>query len=340
MVLTRLTEYSHGAGCACKLSPAELGEILGPVKGHAAADHPDLIVGLATSDDAGVFSVGGGRVMVQTVDIFTPVVDSPHDWGRIAAANALSDIYAMGATPLTALQFLAWPRDKLAFDLATEVVTAGMDKMAAAGCTVVGGHSIDGPEPTYGFAVTGMAGADDVVTNAGALAGDVLVLTKPLGIGIITTAIKRQACPPDLAARAIEQMATLNDAAGAALKPNRANAATDVTGFGLLGHLREVCQASNVGAEIDLESVPVLDGVHDLLAAGMWAGGSQRNLKSVLPDVATNLDAEQIKPLADAQTSGGLLVALPEDRADGYIGTVPGATVVGRVTAAPEIRVV
>lgn len=340
MVLTRLTEYSHGAGCACKLSSAELGQILGPVRGHAAADHPDLMVGLATSDDAGVFSVGGGRVMVQTVDIFTPVVDSPHDWGRIAAANALSDIYAMGATPLTALQFLAWPRDKLEFGLATEVVTAGMDKMADAGCTVVGGHSIDGPEPTYGFAVTGMADGDDIVTNAGARAGDVLVLTKSLGVGIVTTAIKRQACPPNLAETAIEQMASLNDAAGAALKPNGATAATDVTGFGLLGHLREMCQASNVGAEIDLASVPFLEGVHDLLAAGMWAGGSQRNLKSVLPDVVTDLDVELLKPLADAQTSGGLLVSLPEDRVDGYVDAVPDATVVGRVSAAPEIRVV
>lgn len=339
MTETRLTEYSHGAGCACKLSPAELASILDPVRDHAAARHPDLRVGLATADDAGVFSLGDGRVLVQTVDIFTPVVDSPHDWGRIAAANALSDIYAMGATPMTALQYLAWPRDKLSFDAATEVVAAGMDVMAAAGCAVVGGHSIDGPEPTYGFAVTGTAGDDDVVTNAGARPGDTLVLTKPLGIGIITTAIKREKCPPVLERRAIEQMAALNDRAGAALKEHRASAATDVTGFGLLGHLREMCRASAVGATIDLDAVPVLDGVHDLVASGMWAGGSQRNLKWIEPDVATDRGVEEWKVLIDAQTSGGLLVSLPEETADAYISSVPGAARIGEVTSDGAIRV-
>lgn len=339
MTLTRLTEYSHGAGCACKLSPAELAEILDPVTGHAALTHSDLRVGIATGDDAGVYAIGDGRVLVQTVDIFTPVVDSGADWGRIAATNALSDIYAMGAVPLTSLQYLAWPRDRLPFDLATEVVAAGMDQMAVAGCTVVGGHSIDGPEPTYGFAVTGVAGEDDIVTNAGAGAGDVLVLTKPLGVGIVTTAIKRQACPPRLAERAIEQMATLNDVAGAALRPHGATAATDVTGFGLLGHLREVCRASGVGAEIDVDSVPILDGVQDLLAAGMWAGGSQRNLKSILPDVITDLDPEAVKPLVDAQTSGGLLVALPEEGVSGYLDSVPGSVVIGELTSDMTIRV-
>lgn len=336
---TRLTEYSHGAGCACKLSPAELASILDPVRGHTAVTHPDLRVGLTTGDDAGVFSLGNGRALVQTVDIFTPVVDSPTDWGRIAAANALSDIYAMGATPMTALQYLAWPRDRLPFDVATEVVAAGMDVMASANCAVVGGHSIDGPEPTYGFAVTGTAREDDIVTNAGARPGDVLVLTKPLGIGIITTAIKRETCPPVLARRAIEQMATLNDRAGMALKPHNASAATDITGFGLLGHLREMCRASDVGAVIELDSVPVLDGVSDLLAKGMWAGGSQRNLKWIEPDVITDHLVEEWKPLIDAQTSGGLLTALPEENVAGYLDSVPGAARVGQVTSDKTIRV-
>jgi len=335
---TRLTEYSHGAGCACKLSPAELNQIIDPVRSHDATIHPDLLVGISTSDDAGVYALGDGRALVQTVDIFTPVVDSAKDWGRIAAANALSDIYAMGAQPRTALQYLAWPRGVLSFDLAGEVIAAGMDVMAEAGCTVVGGHSIDSPEPTYGFAVTGLVNVDEVVANAGALPGDALVLTKPLGIGIITTAIKRETCPTDLASVAIEQMATLNAAAGAALAPHRARAATDVTGFGLLGHLREMCQASGVGAEIVVDSVPVLDGARDLLAAGMWPGGSQRNLEWIEHEIVTSRLVDEWKVLIDAQTSGGLLVALPEEEVDGYIATVPGAARIGIVTSDKTLR--
>jgi selenide, water dikinase len=267
------------------------------------------------------------------------VVDSPRDWGRIAAANALSDIYAMGGTPLTALQYLAWPRDRLAFDLASEVISAGMDVMAEAGCTVVGGHSIDGPEPTYGFAVTGTAATDDVVANAGAQIGDTLVLTKPLGMGIITTAIKRGVCPPDLARTAVEVMASLNDRAGRALKEVGATAATDVTGFGLLGHLLEVCRASGVGAEIELAAVPILDGVAELLAAGMWAGGSQRNLAAIEADLETDHHTDLVKPLIDAQTSGGLLVALPPAGVDTYLERVSGSVAIGRVTSGNRLRV-
>lgn len=294
---------------------------------------------MGTGDDAGVFALGDGRALIQTVDIFTPVVDSPRDWGRIAAANALSDIYAMGATPLTALQYLAWPRGELSFDLATEVIAAGMDVMAAAGCTVVGGHSIDGPEPTYGFAVTGLADADSVVSNAGARPGDSLVLTKPLGMGVVTTAIKRGKCPPELAAQAIEVMTALNDRAGAAMAKQGASAGTDVTGFGLLGHLREMCDASGVGAEIDLESVPVLDGVVDLIAQGMWAGGSQRNFDSIIEDVMSDHEVEALKPLIDAQTSGGLLVALPASTAAAY-ATETGGAVIGSVVAGSDLQVV
>ncbi|HEU4318700.1 MAG TPA: selenide, water dikinase SelD [Acidimicrobiia bacterium] len=340
MTETRLTRYSHGAGCACKLSPDELSQILGPVRSHPAASHPDLLVGIETGDDAGVFVLGTGLALIQTVDIFTPVVDSPRDWGRIAAANALSDVYAMGGRPLTALQYLAWPRDELSFEAATEVVEGGMSVMAEAGCTVVGGHSIDSPEPTYGFAVTGLTVADKVVTNAGAVPGDVLVLTKPLGIGIITTAIKREKCPPELAAKAIETMTALNDVAGAVLAPGGAHAATDITGFGLLGHLREMCIASGVGAEIDVSSVPVLDGVGDLLAQGIWAGGSQRNLESIRGDVDSDLDEEMWKPLIDAQTSGGLLVSLPADRVEAYLKAVPSGTVVGKVVPGDRIRLI
>jgi selenide,water dikinase len=334
-----LTRFSHGAGCACKLGPAELSEILGPVRGHPATIHPDLLVGLDTSDDAGVYAIGDGRVMVQTVDIFTPVVDSPTDWGRIAAANALSDIYAMGATPLTALQYLAWPRDKLPFELATEVVMAGLGMMAEAGCTVVGGHSIDSPEPTYGFAVTGVVGADKVLTNAGGRPGNALVLTKPLGIGIITTAIKRGTCPPEVADRAIALMSTLNAAAASHLHAYGATAVTDVTGFGLLGHLREMCAGSGVGAMVELGSVPILDGALDLLALGMWAGGSQRNLVATSPLVDSTHDLERLKPLFDAQTSGGLLVAIPLSEAQAYVESVESAVIIGALTDTGRMEV-
>lgn len=287
------------------------------------------MVGLAAGDDAGVYALGDGRALIQSIDIFTPVVDSPFDWGRIAAANAVSDLYAMGAAPLTALQYLAWPRGKLPFETASRVIEGGMDVMASAGCTVVGGHTIDGPEPTYGFAVTGTAEVGQVVTNRGARPGDVLVLTKPLGMGIVTTAIKRGKCPPSLAEDAVELMTTLNDIAGRALLDHGATAATDVTGFGFLGHLREMCQASEVGVWVGVDSVPVLTGVHSLLEAGMWPGGSQRNLDSIRRDVITQVDEDEWKPLIDAQTSGGLAVALPPDRIDAYVVAVPGAVVVG-----------
>lgn len=287
---------------------------------------------MASGDDAGVYSLGDGRVLVQTVDIFTPVVDSGFDWGRIAAANALSDVYAMGGTPLSALQYLGWPRDQLPFELATEVIEGGMGVMASAGCTVVGGHSIDSPEPTFGYAVTGIARSEEIVTNSGGRAGDVLVLTKPLGMGVITTAIKRGRCPDELAVEAIELMAAVNRRAGENLQAHGAHAATDVTGYGLLGHLRELCAASGTGAVVDFDRVPILEGVRDLLAEGTWPGGSQRNLESLQPEVETDRDLADLKLMVDAQTSGGLLVALPEEAADGYAIAV-GASRIGHLTS-------
>ncbi|MGA7271534.1 MAG: selenide, water dikinase SelD [Acidimicrobiia bacterium] len=328
----RLTSFSHGAGCACKLSSVELSQIITPLVEHRASRHVDLMVGLDTSDDAGVMRLpgGDGRALVQTVDFFTPIVDDPGDWGRIAATNALSDIYAMGATPLTALQLLGWPRDTLPFEAASEVVMGGADVMAVAGCVIVGGHSIDDAEPTYGFAVTGLVDQEAVVTNAGARPGDVLVLTKPLGAGIATTAHKAGKCPPEVLARVVSTMATLNDRAGAALRPNRAHAATDVTGFGLLGHLTEILEASGVGAVIEVAKVPVIDGIRLLYEQGFYPGGSRRNLAAVSGRVEGDEDAVAI--LADAQTSGGLLVALPTDTVDSYLADVSGSEVVGHIT--------
>lgn len=335
-----LTRYSHGAGCACKLSPVELEDILAPVKGHPATLHPDVLVGLSVADDAGVFALGDGRALVQTVDIFTPVVDDPYDWGRVAAANSLSDVYAMGGTPITALNYLAWPRDVLPFELSARVLEGGFDVMRSAGTTVVGGHSVDSPEPSFGFAVTGIVDAGDVVTQTGARDGDRLVLTKPLGIGVITTAIKREICPPEVAFEAVETMARLNREAGAALRAADAHAATDVTGFGLLGHLREMCQASGVGAEVDLASVPLIEGARSLLAQGAWAGGSRRNLDSLRGYVESKVDEAGLRLLSDAQTSGGLLVALDEDQVGTYLAAVPGATPIGRIRSGSGIDVV
>jgi selenide,water dikinase len=335
-----LTRFSHGAGCACKLSAGELETILEGTRGHPATIHPDLRVGLATSDDGGVYDLGDGRSLVQTVDIFTPVVDDPFDWGRIAAANALSDLYAMGATPLTALQYLAWPRGVLDWAVARVVIEAGLEVMHAAGCTVLGGHSIDSPEPAYGFALTGLVASDRVLTNSAAVPGDTLILTKPLGIGIITTAIKRGACPEGLAREAVETMARLNSTASEQALALGAHAATDVTGFGLLGHLRELCRASDVGAVVEARSVPILEGAVDLLGQGMWAGGSERNLRDTLPDVSTALALDDIKPLFDAQTSGGLLVSLPAGAAGDYVAGVSSSSVIGAVTGSGRIEVV
>ena len=287
-----------------------------------------------------MYSLGDGRALIQTIDVFAPVVDSAEDWGRIAAANALSDVYAMGAEPLTALQYLAWPRDELAFELASQVIEGGMDVMAEAGCTVVGGHSIDGPEPHYGFALTGIASVGRILSNAGGRPGDVLVLTKPLGMGIIATAIKRDRCPPALAEEAVSWMSRLNRQAGAVASDVGADAVTDVTGFGLLGHLREMCEASGVGALIDFDRVPVLDGVSELLAEGMWSGGSRRNLEALLEHVVSERDDEDIELLADAQTSGGLLVALSSEKVDRYLEMVDEAVTIGSLTSEMTLNVV
>jgi selenide,water dikinase len=316
-----------------------LAQVLRPVQDHPATSHADLLIGLARADDAGVYALGDGRALIQTIDIFTPVVDGAYDWGRIAAANALSDVYAMGGTPLTALTYLAWPRDELPFELASEVLRGGFDVLALAGCTVVGGHSIDSTEPTFGFAITGLSSEAEFVSLGGARVGDVLVLTKPVGTGIITTAIKRGYCPQPVAEEAIRWMTTLNEAAGAALVEFEAHAATDVTGFGLLGHLREMCRASGIGANVESSAVPIMDGAAELLAEGAWAGGSARNLASLASDVTSRVDTDVLRVLADAQTSGGLLVALDPGSVDEYINKVSGSVSIGRMTAGNQISI-
>jgi selenide,water dikinase len=313
---------------------------------HPTTSGPDLLVGLSTGDDAGVLRLPGGRLLVQSVDYFTPVVDDPGDWGRIAAANALSDIYAMGGTPATALQLIGWPRGQLPFEMLSEVILGGAAKLEEAGCLLVGGHSVDDPEPKYGFAVTGFVDVEHLTTNAGARPGDRLVLTKPIGTGIISTAVKSGAASVESADAATEVMATLNAGAARAMAAVGVRAATDVTGFGLLGHLGEMLAASEVGAVIEYEAVPLIEGVKELAGRGAVPGGTARNLAAVerFTDFG-DLEAVDRTILADAQTSGGLLIAVPSDRSDALLaalrseGTLTAATV-GEVVGTHPGRVV
>jgi selenide, water dikinase len=332
----RLTRFSHGAGCACKLSPADLRTVLGLVRMDDAPHDPNLLVGYDTADDAAVYRLRDDLAVVVTTDFFTPIVDDPYDWGRIAATNALSDVYAMGATPLLALNLVAWPREGLPFDLLARVLDGGADVARRAGAVIGGGHSIDDAEPKYGLAVVGTVDPDRVLTNSGARVGDDLVLTKPIGLGVISTAVKRDAASPDLLAAAVHVMTTLNEGARDAVLSmgDAVHAVTDITGFGLVGHLRELLAGSGLAGVVDAGAVPVIDGVRDLLAAGMIAGGTQRNHAFVSESVdwgALPLDDQLL--LADAQTSGGLLVAVAAHRSAALVaqleahGTLAAAVV-------------
>jgi selenide, water dikinase len=317
----RLTQYAAGGGCACKVPPGELERILTDLP--TSREGGALLVGLDHGDDAAAVRIDGGRAVVATADFFTPVVDDAYDWGRIAAANALSDVYAMGGTPLVAVNLLAWPRDKIPFDLAAEVLRGGADVCAEAGAHLAGGHSIDDPEPKYGLAVTGMADPERLLRNDAGRPGVPLTLTKPLGLGVLNN---RHKATGERFEEAVSQMTTLNrDASTAALEAG-ARCATDVTGFGLLGHLMKMARASGVSAVVDAAAVPYVDGARESLAAGYVPGGSRRNLDWVRPFLDSGLSEDELVLLADAQTSGGLLVA----------GEVPGYPVIGELVAAGE----
>ena len=322
----RLTSYSHGAGCGCKLSPADLRALLASTSSILSVDDNDLLVGVGTGDDAAVYRLDDTRALVFTTDFFTPIVDDAFDWGRIAAVNALSDVYAMGGTPLLALNLVGWPRDELPFEMLGRVLDGAAHAVAQARCLIVGGHSIDDPEPKFGLAVVGTVHPQRILTNRFARLGDDLVLTKPLGIGAITTGAKRGMVHPSHLAAAIEQMTTLNAGAASAAASvgiggsGPVHAGTDVTGFGLLGHLLEMTEAAQVAAEIESDAVPVLPGALGLLSAGVVAGGTQRNHEWVTPfvDWGTVPLAEQYL-LTDAQTSGGLLLACDPDATDALL---------------------
>jgi selenide,water dikinase len=311
----RLTEFSHGAGCGCKIGPGALAEVMALV---APTDRPaDLLVGTETGDDAAVWRLDADRALVATTDFFTPVVDDPRTWGRIAATNAASDVYAMGGRPLFALNLVAWPTEALPPEVLAEVLEGGADAGRACGFVVVGGHSIDDPEPKYGMAVVGEVHPDRLLVNTGLRAGDALVLTKRLGIGIATTAVKRGTATPELVAAAVESMITPNAAASAAAVAAGATGCTDVTGFGLLGHLRKMAAASGVDAGVDVSAVPLLDGVRALAEAGTVPGGSLRNRDWVaeVVDPVGAVSETDLLLLADAQTSGGLLFGAAPQRA-------------------------
>ena len=311
----RLTSLSPGAGCACKLPLAKLEELFATMEGVPAMGPAsgDLLIGALEGDDAAVLRLDDERALVLTTDFFTPIVDDPGDWGRIAAANALSDVYAMGGRPLFAVNLAAWPGDGLDIALLGQVLRGGAQVAAEAGCFVAGGHTIDDPVPKYGLAVVGLADPDRLMTIDRAAPGDQLILTKAIGTGVIATALKRRAAPADAVLAAVASMTLLNAGASQAALAAGVRAATDVTGFGLLGHLHRMLAASGVAARINAASVPLLPGAAELAAAGFVSGGTRANTERMRGFAALDpaIPAELAVLLHDAQTSGGLLLAAP-----------------------------
>lgn len=306
-------------------------------------DDPALLVGSDTLDDAAVYRLTDEIALVQTVDFFTPVVDDPYDFGRIAAANAFSDVYAMGGRPLTALNIVAFPKDTLPLEYLGRILAGGAESARLAGATIVGGHTIDDPEPKYGMAVTGLVQPGQQMTNAGVRVGDRLILTKPLGTGIISTAIKRGTASSAAIAAATVSMAALNRSASEVARRHELRGVTDITGFGLLGHLGEMCRASGVSMEISYGSLPLLPGVQELAQDGVVPGGTKRNLESVAEwtDFDAGIEDWQRLITADAQTSGGLMLAVPPDKVAAVLADLAceqtlASAVVGRAVEKAE----
>lgn len=307
----RLTQFSHGAGCGCKLAPAVLDKILANrvTVGDAASK---LLVGNSSRDDAGAYDLGNGQVLLTTTDFFMPIVDDPQEFGAIAAANAISDIYAMGGSPVMAIAILGWPIDKLAPEIAGEVMAGGQKVLAATGAALAGGHSIDNPEPIFGLAVNGLVARENLKENSGAKPGDLLFLTKPLGVGILSTAEKRGLLRPEDKGVGARSMVKLNSVGARLGKIRGVRAMTDVTGFGLLGHLLEMCRGSKVNARIEFSTVPLLTELAPYLDAGAIPGGTKRNLASY-GEYVGELNERARWILSDPQTSGGLLIAVAQE---------------------------
>lgn len=331
----RLTTLSHGAGCACKLGSAELTEVLRHLPGIA---DPRVLVDAASRDDAAVFQLSADRALIATTDFFTPIVDDARNWGAIAAANALSDVYAMGGTPLFALNLVAWPRTGLSFALLGDVMAGAAEVAREAGCLLLGGHSIDDAEPKFGLAVTGEVHPERVMTNGGGKAGDFLVLTKPLGTGLLTTALKRDRLTETAIMSAVASMRALNAGAARAARAADVRAATDITGFGLLGHLGNILAGSKLAAELWVENLPVLEHARQMAEEGITPGGTTRNAEAAAALTTYDADiavADRIL-LADAQTSGGLLLAVAPNRLDRLLAALKeektlAAAVIGKL---------
>ena len=321
MESVRLTQYSHGAGCGCKIAPNILEQILH--SNFAAPDNDRLLVGNHSKDDAAVYDIGGGKAIISTTDFFMPIVDDPYQFGRIASANAISDVYAMGGSPILAIAILGWPISVLSPEIARRVIEGSRSICAEAGIPLAGGHSIDAPEPMFGLAVNGMADIKNIKQNNTAAEGDLLFLTKPLGVGILTTAEKKGILRSADQQRAASQMMQLNKVGEALGKLSGVNAMTDVTGFGLLGHLAEMCEGSHKKAEIKLSAVPIIaESLYDYLTEKSIPGGTLRNLKAYGHHIWVAPDMDKVTALhilADPQTSGGLLISVKPEAATDVI---------------------
>ena len=332
----KLTHYTHGLGCACKIQPQNLEKVL---KNLVPVVDKNVLVGTETSDDAAVYQLRDDLAVVQTLDFFTPIVDDPYQFGAVAAANALSDIYAMGAEPLFALNIVGFPEDTLPMEVLEEILKGAQDKATEAGIPVLGGHTVEDPEPKYGMVVTGTIHPDKILKNSGAKPGDKLILTKPLGTGILSTAIKRGMVDSQLRERVTAQMAQLNKAAADVMKKYEVHACTDVTGFGLMGHLKEMTTGSECNASVWFDKVPFLPEVKNFAVAGVIPGGSYNNLDFVADFVNFgNLPRTDKLLLCDAQTSGGLLIAVPAEETDKLLSDLQSvgvreATVIGEFTS-------
>lgn len=332
----KLTSLSTKGGCGCKIGPADLSEVIRMLP--PAEPNPNLLVGLDTSDDAGVYKLTDDLALVQTLDFFTPIVDDPYSFGQIAAANALSDIYAMGGKPLTALNIVAFPISVLDKEILSDIMRGAGDKVKEAGATLVGGHSIDDKEPKFGLAVTGTVHPDKVRANAGAKPGDKLILTKPIGVGILTTSIKRSLLSEEEIDRVTTVMATLNKTAAEVMEPFNVHACTDVTGFGLLGHASEMAKGSQAGITIYKEQVPLLPRVRELAEQGVIPGGTKNNFAHLDGEVSFPAQMDELDQLilCDAVTSGGLLISVSGDEAESLLAQLieqgVEAALIGEVT--------
>ena len=328
-----MTEYSHGSGCGCKISPAVLDVML-------SSDLPSLVdesllVGNSTRDDAAVYDLGNGTAIISTTDFFMPIVDDPFTFGRIAATNAISDIYAMGGKPIMAIAIFGWPLDKLPAEVGQQVIEGGRQACKDAGMSLAGGHSIDAPEPIFGLAVTGTVATEQVKQNSTAKAGNKLYLTKPLGVGILSTAQKKKLIKDEHAHLAPDSMCKLNSIGEQLAQLDCVTALTDVTGFGLGGHLREVCEGSGLNASLDFNTLPILPHVLDYLAQGCSPGGAERNFESY-GHCLSEMTATQQSIVCDPQTSGGLLVAVDEAGEEAFLALTQKAglelQVIGRLS--------